>query len=98
MLLIPYRTGDDFSFDEKMVEHGCRVFAFDPSMGKEDHNHSAGVMFYNLALSDENLEGQKAPPPINPFDRNGWKTRTLNAILQELGHDKVLYLFKFLLI
>ena len=54
-------------------------------------------MFYNLALSDENLEGQKDPPPINPFDRNGWKTRTLNAILQELGHEKVLYLFKFLL-
>ncbi|RMX44999.1 hypothetical protein pdam_00021505 [Pocillopora damicornis] len=87
-IVYSFGTGDDFSFDEKMVEHGCRVFAFDPSMGKEDHNHSAGVMFYNLALSDENLEGQKDPPPINPFDRNGWKTRTLNAILQELGHEK----------
>lgn len=56
-MLIFYRIGDDFFFDEKMVEYGCRVFVFDFFMGKEDYNYSVGVMFYNLVLLDENFEG-----------------------------------------
>ena len=93
MAVIPYRTGDDFSFDEEMANYGCKVFAFDPTMGKEDHEHSAGVMFYNLAVSDVNQEGQKNPPPSDPFDKSGWKMRTLATILQELGHSKVHFCF-----
>ena len=83
------RTGDDFSFDEKMADYGCKVFAFDPSMGKEDYNHSAGVMFYNLGLSNVNQEGAKNPLSSDPLDKSTWKTRTLAAIIQERGHSQV---------
>ena len=73
-----------------MAEYGCTVSAFDPSMGKKDHNHSAGVMFYNLGLSDVNQEGAKNPLSADPLDKSTWKTRTLAAIIQELGHAKVM--------
>ncbi|XP_078376176.1 putative methyltransferase-like protein 24 isoform X2 [Oculina patagonica] len=81
-----FGTGDDFSFDEKMANYGCKVFAFDPSMGKEDHNHSAGVMFYNLGLSNVNQEAAKDALSSDPLDKSTWKTRTLAAIIEELGH------------
>ena len=73
-----------------MAEYGCTVSAFDPSMGKEDHNHSAGVMFYSLGLSDVNQEGAKNPPSADPLDKSTWKTRTLATIIQELGHAQVM--------
>jgi len=69
-----------------MAEYGCTVSAFDPSMGKEDHNHSTGVTFYNLGLSDVNQEGAKNPLSADVLDKSTWKTRTLAAIIQELGH------------
>ena len=73
-----------------MAEYGCTVSSFDPSMGKEDHNHSAGVMFYNLGLSDVNQEEAKNALSANPFGMRTWKTRTLVAIIQELGHAQVM--------
>ena len=73
-----------------MAEYGCTVSAFDPSMGKEDHSHSAGVMFYSLGLSDVNQEGAKNPPSADPLDKSTWKTRTLATIIQELGHAQVM--------
>jgi len=73
-----------------MAEYGCTVSAFDPTMGKEDHNHSAGVMFYSVGLSDVNQEGAKNPLSADPFDKSTWKTRTLAAIIQELGHAQVI--------
>ena len=72
-----------------MAGYGCTVSAFDPSMGKGDHNHSAGVMFYNLGLSDVNQEGTKNSS--DPLDKSGWKTRTLAAIITELGHAQVIH-------
>ena len=74
-----------------MADYGCTVSAFDPSMGKQDHNHSAGVMFYNLGLSDVNQEGAKNPLSADPLDKSTWKTRTLAAIIQELGHAQVMH-------
>ena len=82
------RTGDDFSFDEKMADYGCTVFAFDPSTGKEDHNHSERVMFYNLGLSDVNQE--RTENVSDQLDKSAWKTRTLATIVKELGHSKVI--------
>ena len=84
-----------------MGDYGCDVFAFDPAMGKDDHNHTARVMFFNLGLSDVNQEANRNASSI--LDKSGWKTRTLATIIQELGHSEVtsnfqyffLFLFKF---
>ena len=88
--MISYRTGDDFSFDEKMANYGCSVFAFDPSMNREDHNHSARVMFYNLGLSDVNQE--RVENVSDKFAKSAWKTRTLATIIKELGHTEVIHI------
>lgn len=88
-----YRIGNDFSFDEKMVEYGCNVFSFDPTMDKEDHRHSPGVMFYNLGLSDVDQERPRHPRPWHKFDKMKWKTRTFKTIMLELGHFKVIQIF-----
>lgn len=90
-----YRIGNDFSFDEKMAEYGCNVFSFDPTMDKEDHRHSPGVMFYNLGLSDVDQERPRHPRPWYKFDKMKWKTRTFKTIMLELGHFKV-YVLQFL--
>ena len=74
-----YRIGNDFSFDEKMAEYGCNVFSFDPTMDKEDHRHSPGVMFYNLGLSDVDQERPRHPRPWYKFDKMKWKTRTFKG-------------------
>ena len=70
-----------------MANYGCNVFAFDPTMGREDHNHSARVMFYNLGLSD--VDQERAENVSNKLDQRTWKTRTLASIIKELGHSKV---------
>ena len=85
-----YRIGNDFSFDEKMAEYGCNVFSFDPTMDKEDHRRSPGVMFYNLGLSDVDQERPRHPQPWHKFDKMKWKTRTFKTIMLELGHFKVI--------
>ena len=71
-----------------MADYGCTVFAFDPSMGREDHKHSERVMFYNLGLSDVNQE--RAENVSDQFNKTAWKTRTLATIVKELGHLKVI--------
>ena len=73
-----------------MADYGCTVFAFDPTMGKEDHKHSERVMFYNLGLSDVNQE-RRAENVSHQFDKTAWKTRTLATIVEELGHSKVIW-------
>ena len=85
-----YRIGNDFSFDEKMAGYGCNVFSFDPTMDKEDHRHSPGVMFYNLGLSDVDQERPRHHRPWHKFDKMKWKTRTFRTIMLELGHFKVI--------
>lgn len=79
-----------------MAEYGCTVFAFDPTMDKEDHIHSERVMFYNLGLSEVNQERPRHPRPWDKFVKNRWKTRTLETIIRELGHSEVMRLYLLL--
>lgn len=87
------RIGDDFSFDEEMAKYGCEVLAFDPSMDKEDHKHSEGVMFFNQALSD--INHKRLITSTNDSDQNekeAWKSRTLAMTIEELGHSQVIFI------
>ena len=63
---------NDWSFDELMERYGCEVYAMDPSIGQEDHNHSAHVHFYNMGLGPTNT------------DKNdmGWKMRTFSTVYE----------------
>ncbi|XP_015766142.1 PREDICTED: methyltransferase-like protein 24 [Acropora digitifera] len=72
-----------------MAKYGCEVFAFDPSMGKEDHKHSEGVMFFNQALSDINQERLiTSTNDSDQYEKEAWKSRTLAMTIEELGHSQ----------
>ena len=68
-----FGISNEWSFDEAMVEYGCDVFAFDPSMHTKNHNHSDHIQFYNLGLG-----------PANYVDSNNWKLMTLDSIYRML--------------
>ena len=64
-----FGISNEWSFDEAMETYGCQVFAFDPSMGKDNHQHSRSVAFYNLGLGDKSVK-----------QGNGWVIKTLSDI------------------
>ena len=72
-----------------MANFGCQVYAFDPSMGKGDHEHSEKVMFYNQALSDVNQERNTSVS--DQLNKGAWKSRTLATTIMELGHFEVIF-------
>jgi len=72
-IVYSFGISNEWSFDEAMQKYGCYVFAFDPSMNKEDHLHSKRIHFYNLGLGYEDA-----------VRSNGWNMKTLSSIYKML--------------
>ena len=74
---------NEWSFDETMEKYGCRVFAFDPSMNVNDHNHTNRIHFFNLGLGNRDYANV-----------NKWTLKTLSSIYEMLapyhGKDAVI--------
>ena len=80
-IVYSFGISDDWSFDEEMSRtYGCRVFSFDPSLGRENFQHSEQVWFYNFGLG-----GQDKILKVN--ETVSWDIKTLETIKRELNHS-----------
>ncbi|XP_068207676.1 probable methyltransferase-like protein 24 [Palaemon carinicauda] len=52
--VLSFGISKDWTFDEAFGKFGCKVVSFDPTIKKEDHQHSENVRFLNLGISNKN--------------------------------------------
>ncbi|XP_068246317.1 uncharacterized protein [Palaemon carinicauda] len=55
--VLSFGINNEWSFDDSFAKFGCKVYSFDPTMGKQDHQRSKNVQFFNLGIS--NITGQR---------------------------------------
>ncbi|MPC31735.1 hypothetical protein E2C01_025032 [Portunus trituberculatus] len=50
-LIFSFGVNNEWSFEDEMEKFGCKVYAFDPTMGKEDHQRSPNIKFYATGIA-----------------------------------------------
>ncbi|XP_064088391.1 uncharacterized protein LOC135202865 [Macrobrachium nipponense] len=51
--VLSFGISKDWTFDDAFGVFGCKVYSFDPTIGKEDHQHAPNVQFFNLGISNK---------------------------------------------
>lgn len=71
---LSFGISTDWSYDDEMDKvYGCKVYAFDPTIGLQDHNRSENIKFFNLGISD------------GPGILKGGKLESYSEILKKLN-------------
>ncbi|XP_071537011.1 uncharacterized protein [Panulirus ornatus] len=50
--VLSFGIDNEWSFDDDFDAFGCKVYSFDPTMGKEDHDRSRNIKFLSLGISN----------------------------------------------
>ncbi|XP_037782746.1 uncharacterized protein LOC119579083 [Penaeus monodon] len=51
-VVLSFGVNNEWSFEDDAERLGCKVYAFDPSMGARDHQRSHSIRFFSLGISD----------------------------------------------
>ena len=73
-LVYSFGINNEWSFDKMLEALGCKIFAFDPSMARNDSDYTPNIHFFKMGLSHEDSDSGPG----------GWKMRTLNSIYKML--------------
>nr|XP_027234006.1 uncharacterized protein LOC113825383 [Penaeus vannamei] len=56
-VVLSFGINNEWSFEDDAERLGCKVYAFDPTMGMEDHHRTPNIQFFKLGISD--VRGEK---------------------------------------
>ncbi|XP_066950765.1 probable methyltransferase-like protein 24 [Macrobrachium rosenbergii] len=79
--ILSFGINDEWSFDDAFARLGCKVYSFDPTMAKEDHQRSENVQFFRLGIG--NMKGKRKVGMDQKFDY--FEVDTYEHILDRLG-------------
>ncbi|XP_018019026.1 uncharacterized protein LOC108675513 [Hyalella azteca] len=52
-IVLSFGINNEWSFDDAMEQYGCKVYAFDPTMGEQAYLRGSNIHFYPWALGGE---------------------------------------------
>jgi len=83
-IVYSFGINNEWSFDDAMAGMGCQVFAFDPSMDKDDFDRSEKIHFYDLALAKSDGDGRSKDRKLSTI------YKTLEENHKDHGKDAII--------
>ncbi|XP_068227325.1 uncharacterized protein [Palaemon carinicauda] len=78
-LVYSFGLKSEWVFEEALEKKGCKVYVFDPTGSSGNHNHTRGIHFYSVGVSDINTTRKVNGEVLRLF--------TLASILNHFGHE-----------